>query len=199
VASDRGAFPRGRTPHPTSSTDARIGAHHGKRNRLILYAILTLFSCGLFAIIWAVQRNQASKSAWLCTACGTPYYPPPTLGRPAAPPKPMSPAARFALKATLGMATALALCVGLAIAFFIMQLVHARWVVGAAKPNETVRTMLLSKLSAGKYKCNEPAVERAEDGLGWANWRVRCATEKTSYLLSFDGAGEPIRMERELK
>src|SRR5438552_18981973 len=34
----------------------------------VLYAILTLFSCGLWAIVWII--SSMSSRPWLCTVCG---------------------------------------------------------------------------------------------------------------------------------
>jgi hypothetical protein len=36
----------------------------------VLYAILTLFSCGLWGIVWII--SSFSNRPWLCTACGRP-------------------------------------------------------------------------------------------------------------------------------
>ena len=36
----------------------------------VLYAILTLFSCGLWAIVWII--SSMSSRPWLCTICGRP-------------------------------------------------------------------------------------------------------------------------------
>lgn len=40
----------------------------------VLYAILTIFSCGLWGIVWIIQSIAESGKAWLCTACGQPTF-----------------------------------------------------------------------------------------------------------------------------
>jgi hypothetical protein len=52
------------------------------------------------------------------------------------------------------VASALALCVRLAVAFFIMQLVHARWVVGAAEPPQAESNITAAASTA------RPAIHR---------------------------------------
>jgi hypothetical protein len=38
----------------------------------VLYAILTIFSCGLWGIVWMIQSIAESGKPWLCTVCGLP-------------------------------------------------------------------------------------------------------------------------------
>jgi len=38
----------------------------------VLYAILTIFSCGLWGIVWVISSIADSGKPWLCTFCGRP-------------------------------------------------------------------------------------------------------------------------------
>jgi ribosomal protein L37AE/L43A len=77
----------------------------------VLWAILTLFSCGLFGIVWLL--DSAKDRPWLCTQCGTAWVNPDQKPR-----EPMSAATR---KAVLGMVVfAAVVTIGSAIALMIL-------------------------------------------------------------------------------
>lgn len=54
-------------------TCGRQTLHRRREPNHVLWAILTIFSCGLFGIVWLLDTNSAQKSPWLCTTCGTPF------------------------------------------------------------------------------------------------------------------------------
>lgn len=49
--------------------------HKRREPNHILWAILTLFSCGFFAIVWIIDSATSQNAPWLCMTCGSAVVP----------------------------------------------------------------------------------------------------------------------------
>lgn len=45
--------------------------HRQRAPNHILWAILTLFSCGIFGVVWVIDSMKAQNDPWQCATCGT--------------------------------------------------------------------------------------------------------------------------------
>jgi hypothetical protein len=59
------------------ATCGRQTLHRQREPNHVLWAILTLFSCGFFGIVWIIDSIKSGNAPWVCGTCGTPYAPPP--------------------------------------------------------------------------------------------------------------------------